>query len=102
MKNSNRHQGTSINAWLEEELKDEEFQALFKREKERLALALRLQAMRTKRKLSIRALAHRMETSASQVQRLLGDSVYKCTLETLIRFCVATRCSLHDIFAMQR
>ncbi len=90
--------GSTFNDWLESELTDKEFRSLFKAEKQRLELGSRLQDIAKERKLSIRKLAKRMKTSVSQVQRLFSDSVFKCSLETLMKFCIAVDCSLEDIF----
>jgi predicted XRE-type DNA-binding protein len=77
----NKHQGSSLDSFLEEEGTLGEFQAQAVKE----VIAWQLgEAMKT-RKLSKTRLAELMHTSRAQVDRVLDPSNHNVTLETLQR-----------------
>ena len=77
----NKHQGSSLDSFLEEEGTLGEFQAQAVKE----VIAWQLgEAMKT-RKLSKTRLAELMRTSRAQVDRVLDPSNHNVTLETLQR-----------------
>ncbi len=93
----NPYLGSGFDRWLRSELCDPEFRRLFEQERAALQMGDRLQQVAKTCGLSIRKLAKRMRTSPSQVQRLFSEDATKCSLETLIRFSVATGFPLDDL-----
>ena len=71
---------------LEKDLKNPKFAVHFKKEKERLRLTERLRGAMAKSHLSIRKVASLMETSKSQVERIISDPEANIGLDTLIKF----------------
>src|SRR5260221_9790775 len=93
----NRYLGSTFETWLKEELQDKEFRRLYEEERAALRMEERLRSVAESRGLSIRKLAKRMRTSPSQVQRLFSENAVKCSLETLIRFSIATGHTLEEL-----
>ena len=89
--------GSSFDSWLDEELTDKEFRALYEAHLASLSLGERLKQIAKKRGLSVRKLASKMKTSPSQVQRMFSDEASKCSVESLMKFSIATGTDLHDI-----
>jgi len=96
MKNNKTPLGSNFDNWLNEELKDSEFKALYVSELSRIDLGQRLKKIAKRRGISIRKLASRMRTSVSQIQRLFGKEAVRCQLDTLIKFSIAVGCSLDE------
>jgi len=82
----NLHLGSNFRTFLKKQLKDPELRKEYDLAKARLKLQLKIQALAKKKGLSIRALAHRMGTSGTQIQRLLDtESDKDFRLGTLLR-----------------
>lgn len=94
--------GSKIDNWLADELSDREFTTLYEAELSKFNLGERLKQVAQDRGLSVRRLASRMKTSISQVQRLFGKEAVKCQLDTLIKFSIASGCSLSDIVGISK
>jgi DNA-binding Xre family transcriptional regulator len=77
----NRHRGSTLDSFLEEEGVLEEFQARAIKE----VIAWQLAEAMTERKLSKNKLATLMRTSRTQVSRLLDPTDGNVTIETLQR-----------------
>jgi antitoxin HicB len=78
---SNKHRGPTLNAFLEEEGLKDELSAIVG--KERIAFQLQ-QAMKKKRITKVK-LAELMDTSRTQVDRILDPTSGNVTIETLQR-----------------
>ncbi len=78
---SNKHRGSTLNAFLQEEGLTEELSAIVA--KERIAFQLQ-QAMKKKRITKVK-LAKLMDTSRTQIDRILDPTSGNVTIETLQR-----------------
>ena len=78
---SNKHRGSTLNAFLQEEGLTEELSAIVA--KERIAFQLQ-QAMKKKRITKVK-LAELMDTSRTQIDRILDPTSGNITIETLQR-----------------
>lgn len=78
---SNKHRGPTLNAFLQEEGLTEELSAIVA--KERIAFQLQ-QAMKKKRITKVK-LAELMDTSRTQIDRILDPTSGNITIETLQR-----------------
>ena len=80
MKN-NQHRGPTLESFLEEEGLHEELKAMVAKE----AIAWQLQQAMAKQNISKKKLAEMMDTSRTQINRILDPKVGNVTLETLQR-----------------
>lgn len=81
MELKNHHRGMSLDAWLGEEGILAEINAIVAKE----AIAWQLQQAMKKQHISKKRLAEMMETSRTQVNRILDPKAGNVTLETLQR-----------------
>lgn len=88
MSKKNPHKGADFSDFLKEELKDPAFRREFEKARLNLTVGATVRRIMKHHKLSVRALAKRMQSSVSQVQRLLDDE--NVSLETLAKFAAAT------------
>lgn len=89
--------GSSFNDWLDEELTDKEFRKLYESHLATMDLGSKLKKIAAKRGLSVRGLASKMKTSPSQVQRMFSEDAVKCSIESLMKFALATGCELPEL-----
>lgn len=87
-KKSNPHVGSDFKDYLDEKLKNPSFRKAFERARLNLAISAMVRRIMKHKNLSVRALAKRMKSSISQVQRLLDDE--NVSLDTLNKFAEAT------------
>lgn len=87
-KKSNPHVGSDFKDFLAEQLKSPAFRREFEKARLNLSVGATVRRIMRHHKLSVRALAKRMQSSVSQVQRLLDDE--NVSLETLAKFAAAT------------
>lgn len=99
MRNKNHHWGRSVDQVLKDKLKDKSFREAYVRARAELELAHAMRTIMAQRKISIRALARRMNSSVSQVQRLMDDRIKSFNVDTLVRFAAATGRKLHIEFS---
>lgn len=88
MSKKNPHKGSSFSDFLKEELKDPAFRREFEKAVAEIRIGQMVRRIVKQKKLSIRGLAKRMQTSISQVQRLMNDA--NVSVEALARFAAAT------------
>ena len=88
-------QQTNFDAYLEDQLKDEDFAARFKRAGEAWDVALQLAALRNEAGLSQKELAQRVGTSQQQISRLESPSYEGHSLSMLRRVTEALGATLH-------
>lgn len=93
MKVKNPRLGSKFSSFLKKELKASVFREQFDKVRLQLAIGDKARQIALKKGLSIRVLARRMETSVSQVTRLMNDK--NISLETLSRFAAATGAKLN-------
>lgn len=77
----NKHRGPTLESFLEEEGLHEELKAMVAKE----AIAWQLQQAMAKQNISKKKLAEMMDTSRTQINRILDPKVGNVTLETLQR-----------------
>lgn len=87
-KRTNKHMGTKLDDYLKVRLKKKSFKDKFEKERLNVSVGQMVQRIAKKNNLSIRALAKKMGSSLSQVQRLMEDK--NVTLNTLKKFADAT------------
>jgi len=86
---------TNFDIYLEEQLKDADFAARFKKAGEAWDVALQLAALRKKSELSQKELAQRVGTSQQQISRLESPSYEGHSLSMLRRVAEALGATLH-------
>ena len=86
---------TNFDVYLEEQLKDKDFAARFKRAGDAWDVALQLAALRKDSGLSQKELAQRVGTSQQQISRLESPSYEGHSLSMLRRVAEALGASLH-------
>lgn len=87
-KKTNPHIGSDFRDFLEGKLKNPSFRKEFEKVRLNLSVSAMVRRIMQHQRLSLRALAKRMQSSISQVQRLLNDE--NVSLETLAKFATAT------------
>ena len=87
MRKKNPHKESSFSHFLKRELKDPAFRREFEKASAEIKIWQMVRRIVKQKKLSIRQLAERMQTSVSQVQRLMSDA--NVSLESLARFAAA-------------
>jgi len=88
-------QWTNFDAYLEDQLKDEDFAVRFKKAGEAWDVALQLAALRKEAGLSQKELAQRVGTSQQQISRLESPSYEGHSLSMLRRVTEALGATLH-------
>jgi DNA-binding XRE family transcriptional regulator len=86
---------TNFDIYLEEQLKDEDFAARFKKAGEAWDVALQLAALRKESGLSQKELARQVGTSQQQISRLESPSYEGHSLSTLRRMAEVLGATLH-------
>lgn len=87
-KTSHKHAGSDFKDFLNDKRGDPSFNREFVKARLNLSLGAMIRRIMKHKKLSIRALAKKMKSSVSQVQRLLNDE--NVNIETLTKFAAAT------------
>ena len=95
----NAYIGRSVDNVLHEKLKDKGFREAYLKTRAELDLAREMKSVLVRKKIGLRALARRMRTSISQVQRLTDDQIKSFNVDTLVRFAVATGTKLQIGFS---
>jgi len=89
---------TNFDAYLEEQLKDKEFAARFRKAGEAWGVALQIAALRKEAGLSQKELAERLHTSQQQVCRLESPSYEGHSLSVLRRVAHALDAKVRVVF----
>lgn len=76
--------------YLDEELKDKEFQKLFEEEGRKLEIGYKIAKLRQKFGLTQKQLAERIKTSQANISRLESGDYWQCSLRTLEKIAMVT------------
>lgn len=88
MSKKSSHIGTDALSYLDSRLRSDSFRKKFEATRLKIALGMRARGIARNMRLSVRQLAKRMDSSASQVQRLLENK--NVSIATLVKFAAAT------------
>jgi len=88
MKPNKKHVGSDFQDFLQEKLKSPSFRRGFEKARLNIVVGSMVRRILKHKKMSLRALAKKMDSSVSQVQRLIQDD--NVSLDTLARFAAAT------------
>ena len=88
MKLNKKYVGSDFQHFLQERLKNPSFRREFEKARLNIVVGSMVRRILKHKKMSLRALAKKMDSSVSQVQRLIQDD--NVSLDTLARFAAAT------------
>lgn len=93
MAKGSKHIGSKFDDFLKKELKNPEFKEEYEKVRMHLSIGKKVRKIAKREGLTVRSLAEKMDTSISQVNRLMTDA--NVSLETLSRFAAATGSKLN-------